>query len=253
VNKPLGSRTIHLIIVPIFDSTQSIQYILGVGQDVTEESLKMKIDLLFSITRGDILDQLSVIVNYLERAQLKTSTESMQAFFEKTLESVESIRNQIKFVRSLQDIRGPSPVWQSVKKSFLNAVTLVSPGKVDISMELDDFEVYADSLLSRVFYNLLANTIQHGQSHLTKIRIYSKLSGENLILTYEDNGKGIPTDEKEKIFEFGYGRGTGFGLFLVRELLGYTGITINESGETGKGAKFEMVVPKGKFRKAKSE
>jgi PAS domain-containing protein len=252
VNKTLGPRTIHLIIVPIFDSTHSLKYILGIGQDITEESLKMKIDLLFSITRGDILDQLSVIVNYLERAQLKTSAESMQAFFEKTLESVESIRNQINFVRSLQDIRGPSPVWQSVKKSFLNAVTLVSPGKVDISMELEDFEVYADSLLSRVFYNLLANSIQHGESHLTKIRLYSRLSGENLILTHEDNGKGIPTDEKEKIFEFGYGRGTGFGLFLVRELLGYTGITITENGEPGKGAKFEIVVPKGKFRKSKS-
>jgi len=253
VNKTLGPRTIHLIIVPIFDSTHSLQYILGVGQDITEESLKMKIDLLFSITRGDILDQLSVIVNYLERAQLKTSAESMQAFFEKTLESIESIRNQIKFVRSLQDLRGPSPVWLSVKKSFLNAVSLVSPGKIDVSMELDDFEVYADSLLSRVFYNLLANSIQHGQTHLIKIRLYSRLSGENLILTYEDNGMGIPTDEKEKIFEFGYGRGTGFGLFLIRELLGYTGITITESGEPGKGAKFEIVVPKGKFRKAKSD
>jgi len=213
----------------------------------------MKIDLLFSITRGDILDQLSVIVNYLERAQLKTTVEAMQAFFEKTLESIESIRNQIKFVRSLQDLKGPSPVWQSVKMSFMNAVTLVSPGKVDISVELDGFEVYADSLLSRVFYNLLANSIQHGESQLTKIRLYSHLSGENLIITYEDNGKGIPRDEKEKIFEFGFGRGTGFGLFLVRELLGYTGITITETGEPGKGAKFEIVVPKGKFRKAKSE
>jgi PAS domain-containing protein len=253
VNRTLGPRTIHLIIVPIFDSTHSLQYILGVGQDITEESLKMKIDLLFSITRGDILDQLSVIVNYLERAQLKTSAESMQVFFEKTLESIESIRNQIKFVRSLQDLRGPSPVWLSVKKSFLNAVSLVSPGKVVVSMELDDFEVYADSLLSRVFYNLLANSIQHGQTHLIKIRLYSRLSGENLILTYEDNGMGIPTDEKEKIFEFGYGRGTGFGLFLIRELLGYTDITITECGEPGKGAKFEIVVPKGKFRKAKSD
>jgi signal transduction histidine kinase len=253
VNKTLGPRTIHLIIVPIFDSTQSLQYILGVGQDVTEESLKMKIDLLFSITRGDILDQLSVIVNYLERAQLKTSAESMQAFFEKTLESIESIRNQIKFVRSLQDLRGPSPVWQSVKKSFLNAVTLISPGKVDIHMELDDFEMYADSLLSRVFYNLLVNSIQHGEAQLTKIRLSSYISGESLTLVYEDNGAGIPVNEKEQIFEFGYGRGTGFGLFLVRELLGYTGITITESGEPGKGAKFEIVVPKGKFRKAKSE
>ena len=253
VNKSLGPRTIHLIIVPIFDSTHTLQYILGVGEDITEESLKTKIDLLFSITRGDILDQLSVIVNYLERAQLKTSTESMQAFFEKTLASVESIRNQIKFVRSLQDLKGPSPVWQSVKKAFWNSVPLISAGTIDISMEMDDIELYADSLLPRVFYNLLANSIQHGEYQLTKIQLSSYVSGESLTLVYEDNGGGIPVNEKEKIFEFGYGRGTGFGLFLVREILGYTGITITENGDPGKGAKFEIVVPKGKFRKAKSE
>jgi PAS domain S-box-containing protein len=253
VSKSLGPRTIHLIIVPIFDSTHSLQYILGVGEDITEESLKTKIDLLFSITRGDILDQLSVIVNYLEHAQLKTSAESMQTFFEKTLESVESIRNQIKFVRSLQDLRGPSPIWQSVKTLFENAVMLISAKNVDISMEIDDFEIYADSLLPRVFYNLLANSIKHGGNQLTKIRLYSHLTGESLTLVYEDNGAGIPVDEKEKIFEFGFGRGTGFGLFLIREILGYTGITITETGEPGKGAKFEIVVPEGEFRKVKSK
>jgi PAS domain S-box-containing protein len=250
VNKSHGLRTIHMIIVPIFDMNNNLLNIVGVGEDITEEAQKIKIDLLFSITRRDILDQLSIIINYLERAQLKTSHESMQMFFEKTLESVESIRNQMAFVRSLRDLGGPSPTWQSVKKSFWNAATLISPGKVDISMEMDDIELYADSLLPRVFYNLLANSIQHGKSQMTKIRLYSQLSGDFLTLIYEDNGTGIPVNDKEKIFEFGYGTGTGFGLFLSREILKYTGITITESGEPGKGAKFEIVVPKGKFRKA---
>jgi PAS domain S-box-containing protein len=249
-DKYRGQRIIHMIIVPIFDSTNSLQYILGIGEDVTDETLTMKIDLLFSITRRDILDQLTIIVNYLERAQLKTSREAMQTFFDKTLESVESIRNQMAFVRSLQDIGITSPTWQSVKKVFWEAVMLIPSSTIDIRIEMDDIELYADPLLPRVFYNLLANSIKHGDHHLTKIRLYAHKSGESLILIYEDNGKGIPLDEKEKIFEFGYGKGTGFGLFLIRELLGYTGIMITETGEPGKGAKFEILVPKGKFRKA---
>ena len=68
-DKYRGQRIIHMIIVPIYDSGNTLQYILGVGEDVTEETLSMKIDLLFSITRRDILDQLSNIVIYLERAQ----------------------------------------------------------------------------------------------------------------------------------------------------------------------------------------
>ncbi len=62
-DKLRGQRIIHMIIVPIFDSDNNLQYILGIGEDVTEETLSMKIDLLFSITRRDILDQLSNIVN----------------------------------------------------------------------------------------------------------------------------------------------------------------------------------------------
>jgi len=249
-DKYRGQRIIHMIIVPIYDSENTLQYILGSGEDVTEETLSTKIDLLFSITRRDVLDQLSIIVNYLERAQLKTSHEAMQTFFDKTLESIESIRNQMAFVRSLQDLGITSPAWQSVKKVFKEAILLNPSSTIDIRVEMDDIELYADPLFPRVFYNLVANSIQHGDHQLTKIRLYSQKSGESLILIYEDNGKGIPLNEKEKIFEFGFGTGTGFGLFLIRELLGYTGITITETGEPGKGARFEILVPKGKFRKA---
>ena len=249
-DKYRGQRIIHMIIVPIFDLDNALQYILGIGEDVTEETLSMKIDLLFSITRRDILDQLTIIVNSLERAQLKTSREAMQTFFDKTLESIESIRNQMAFVRSLQDLGIASPIWQSVKKVFWEAVMLTPSSTIDIRVEMDDIELYADPLLARVFYNLLANSLQHGDHQLTKIRLYAQKSGESLVLIYEDNGKGIPLDEKGKIFEFGFGTGTGFGLFLIRELLGYTGIMITETGEPGKGAKFEILVPKDKFRNA---
>ncbi|MDD1698676.1 MAG: ATP-binding protein, partial [Methanoregula sp.] len=249
-DKYRGQRIIHMIIVPIYNSENTLQYILGIGEDVTEETLSTKIDLLFSITRRDVLDQLSIIVNYLERAQLKTSREAMQTFFDKTLEAIESIRNQMAFVRSLQDLGITSPAWQSVKKVFREAVLLNPSSTIDIRVEMDDIELYADPLFPRVFYNLVANSIQHGDHQLTKIRLSAKESGESLIIIYEDNGRGIPFDEKEKIFEFGFGTGTGFGLFLIRELLGFTGISITETGEPGKGVRFEILVPKGKFRKA---
>jgi signal transduction histidine kinase len=92
------------------------------------------------------------------------------------------------------------------------------------------------------------NALHHGGHELTKIRIYTRTSEESLILIVEDNGAGIPFDRKEKIFEFSSDRGARFGLFLIREILGYTGIVITETGQPGKGAKFEILVPRGKFR-----
>jgi PAS domain S-box-containing protein len=252
-SKSRGQRILHLIIVPIFDSANSLRYILGIGEDLTEEALNLKSDLLFSITRRDILDQLSVIINYLERAQLKTSEEAMQTFFNKTLESVESIRNQMAFVSSLQAIGITSATWQSVTKAFWSAVTLIPASKIDIRVDMDDIELYADPLLPRIFYNLLVNSLQHGDHRMTKIRLSARTEGESVILVYEDNGTGIPDNEKSKIFEFGYGKKTGFGLFLAREILGFTGLTISETGEAGMGARFEIIVPKGKYRNVKSE
>ena len=59
---------------------------------------------------------------------------------------------------------------------------------------------------------------------------------------------GIPEEFKEKIFRREYYRHTGFGLNLSREILDITGITITETGTPGEGARFEITVPRGKFR-----
>ena len=50
------------------------------------------------------------------------------------------------------------------------------------------------------------------------------------------------------IFDRGYGKGTGLGLFLVREVLSITGMTIKETGMGKRGTRFEITVPKGMYR-----
>ena len=53
---------------------------------------------------------------------------------------------------------------------------------------------------------------------------------------------------QENTFPKGFGKHTGLWLFLTREILAITGITITETGVPGKGARFEMTVPNGAFR-----
>ena len=73
-----------------------------------------------------------------------------------------------------------------------------------------------------------------------------------LLIRIEDDGIGIPPHDKETIFRKGYGKNTGLGLFLSREILSITNITIKESGEFQYGARFEMCVPKGIYRFSKT-
>jgi len=65
-----------------------------------------------------------------------------------------------------------------------------------------------------------------------------------LKLVYEDDGVGIPEAEKEKIFREGYGKGTGYGLYLIKKMCEVYGWTIKETGKAGKGAQLTMTIPR---------
>ena len=247
-NKYLGEQIIHMIIVPIFDSAGTLLYILGIADDVSHENVNLKMDLLFSITRHDILDNLSVIMDHLERAQLKNTHEDLQKFFDKTIGSIESIRNQISSMRELQELGLISPKWQPVKQVFNDAANLLPDHSIEIRADMDDIEVFADPLFPRVFYMLLENNIRSERLHVSHITLTAFTKNRLLHLVYTDDSEGIPAAEKEKIFEIGYDSGIVRGLFLIRELLSFTRITITENGEPGKGIRFEIIVPPDKFR-----
>ncbi|HII97765.1 MAG TPA: HAMP domain-containing histidine kinase [Methanoregula sp.] len=120
------------------------------------------------------------------------------------------------------------------------------PG-VRIVSEITGLEIFTDPLITKVFANLLNNSLRHG-NHVTEIHVHAQPGNNGLVIVWEDNGAGIPINEKELIFDRGYGKNTGLGLFLVREILAITGITIIENGEPGKGARFEISLPKDRFR-----
>jgi signal transduction histidine kinase len=239
-----GGGIVHVALVPIVASTGKLQFILGICEDVSHENINLKMDLLFSITRHDILDNLSVIMKHLERAQLINSHDEMQNFYRKTLGSISSIKNQISSMRALQDLGLISPTWQPVGDAFGDAVRLLPEHKVAIRTDLNGVEIFADPLLPRVFYKLLEFTFRNSGPHLSSITMSARVSGDTLHILYQDDSKGLPDEDKEKVFDVGYDG----GLFLIRELLGFTGISIREIGVSGKGCIFDIQVPKEKFR-----
>ena len=249
-NKYLGDRIIHMIIVPIFDSGGIPLYILGISKDVSHENINLKMDLLFSITRQDILENLAVIMSHLERAQLKNTHDDMQNFFNKTIDSIESIRNQIAYMRALQELGLVSPKWQLVRQAFYDAVRLLPDNNLVFRAEVGDLEIFADPLLPRVFFTLLDNSIRNGGKKVSSISLSLRKEDRTLIIVYEDDGYGIPSPEKEKVFSTAYDGGSWHGLFLVREILGFTRITIREKGIFGSGVRFEIEVPSDRFRTA---
>lgn len=208
-----------------------------------------KLNLLSGITRHDIRNQLHALSGYLELARLnshvpKRLTESL----EKADGIVETINRQLAFTKDYEEMGVNAPTWQNIDAITSQAVTLLPLKGTRVEVERPDLEVYADPLLGKVFYNLIDNALRYGGARLTWIRISSRETDKGLILTCENNGDGIPTEEKKRLFERGYGKHTGLGLFLSSEILSITGISISEAGDPEKGVRFDMIVPQGEFR-----
>jgi signal transduction histidine kinase len=173
--------------------------------------------------------------------------QEFQFFIEREKQTTNAIRQMISFTRDYQDIGLYRPQWQNLDTIVhLLAKTLDFHGVVLI-INLRYLEIFADPLLEKVVYTLIENALRHGRS-LTSIKFSYKITDAGCIILCDDNGIGIKTAEKEKIFEQGFGKHTGFGLFLAREILGITGFTIKETGIFGKGARFEIFVPEGAFQ-----
>ena len=139
------------------------------------------------------------------------------------------------------------PRWQNVLDVMLFAISHLELGSIVRDFRVDGLEIYADSLLERVFVTLIENTIMHAKG-ATVIRAGYTIIGDDAVIFIEDNGQGIAQDTKEEIFKRGLGSGGSASLFLSREILSITGITIRENGVFGKGARFEIRVPKGSYR-----
>jgi PAS domain S-box-containing protein len=239
----------------IFDKKGSIVEYQSVGQDITEQKRAedalalacQKMNLLSSITRHDILNQLTVLSGYLALSEEFASDEKLLGFIKKETTATERINQQITFTKHYQDIGVQAPQWQNVHNTIATAATLLDLSSVDIQIPFSNIEIYADPLLNKVFYNLLENAVRHG--HNTSVIQFSfHDNGDTLTIVCEDNGGGIDMETKKHLFKRGYGKNTGFGLFLIREILSITGITIDENGEPGRGARFEIIVPNGAYR-----
>lgn len=233
--------------------------VLGSAHDVTsrhiaEESLRRmnaKLTLLNIITRHDILNTVTALLLYIDLLKEDPKDEAQRETFVKVEHLAQTIRRQIEFTKVYQDIGIELPQWQSLEEVIARASATASLHGATVRSDIRGIEIYADPLLENVVQNLIDNSLRHGGG-VDSIWITSLRDESGMKIVYEDNGQGIPPREKEQIFKRGYGKNTGFGLFLSREILSITGLAIKETGTFGKGARFEIRVPPECFRLGES-
>lgn len=206
-----------------------------------------KHNLLSGITRHDIRNKVLAASGFLSLAEEQAQDPALRTCLEKTGKALHDIMDQIRFTGEYEALGMRDPVWVDVREMFEKALSGLDLHGARVDIAVRDLEIIADRLIERVFFNLLDNSFRHG-GIVGEVRIGTGRCEGGLILFYEDNGPGIPDSEKEQVFSCGYGRNTGLGLFMAREILAITQISIRETGVEGRGVRFEMVVPQGRFR-----
>jgi len=214
----------------------------------TVENINAKLHLLSSITRHDMLNSLTAVLGYLAFAIEEKDPGVLNTYLLKAYQTALLIQEQVEFSRDYQDLGVKEPIWHVAKKVFAVATRSLKLSDISIDIALDDLQVYADPLLERVIYNLVDNALRYGRT-VSVISSYWREEPDQAIWIIEDNGVGIGEEMKDKIFQKGVGHNTGLGLFLSREILDITGLTIAETGKESVGARFEIRIPKGLWRK----
>jgi len=209
-----------------------------------------KLQLMTSITRHDILNQLTALRGCIELAELMWEKEPGRA--RERMKSAENLLaqtiNTITFTGEYQKIGMKAPVWKNVRSLVDDSRKYTPLGSVNLENAVPaETDIFADPLIEKVFSNLIENAVRHGKK-ITRIRFSCEEKNGSRMIVCEDDGVGIPYAEKEKIFTYEYGVNTGLGLFLAREILAITGISIQETGIPGQGARFEMSCPEGTLR-----
>ncbi len=218
---------------------------LSANLDKTE-LMNEKLRVVGSLTRHDVRNKLSAVTGYsfilkkkhLDLADVVEGLDRMSAAV------VESMRI-FDFAKAYEQIGVEELVDVDVAKVVDEASEMFSGLSFKVINHCQGLAVKADSLLRQLIYNFIDNTRKYGQKTTTAKVYYETASSGDFRLIYEDDGVGIPKENKGQLFKQGFSTGgsTGFGLFLSKKMVEVYGWTLVEEGESGKGAKFVMTIP----------
>jgi PAS domain S-box-containing protein len=257
-----GDRYYVTTIVPVKDESGSVVSAICSSKDITERKraadtialITRKLALTNDVTYQYIQNKVTGLMGYTKLSKdAKTDAERF-TFIEKEERILADIYQLIKNTQEYQKIGLIQPRWIPVEQSLRIAVSFVDPKQgILVETALHGLELYFDPILEKIFSKLIDNAVKHGKT-ATRITFSCHETPDGLILICEDDGVGISPAVKARLFDWLVSEKIRFGLFFIRECLVLSGMTIAETGEPGKGARFEITVPKGAYRmKGRSE
>lgn len=224
--------------------------IVCVAKDISErKEAEERAQFLHSLLRHDLGNNLQVSKGFLDILDEKNLDDTTQQYVDRSLNAVSDGVELIENVRTLNRIDGsetlrPVNIRETIADALDRHEGLMNEQQVTAETDVDDVSVMGGKLLLEVFANLVENSLVHANA--TTLRIATTVDTDTITIHLEDDGVGIPPDERDNIFERGYSTGetsgSGLGMYIVRQLLdAYDGeVSVTES-EMG-GARFDVTL-----------
>jgi len=248
---PTGSSETVLVSAALLSEKRVIITFAEITRRVqAEKALKAandKLNLLSRISHDHIHSTVDQIVRTLTDADSRCGDTVAQDFFNQMRALALRLTRQLFLTESYKNLGVSPPAWLGVQQILEAWNPGLTPGSVSVRFWTERLEIFADPLFKEVVIQLAENAISHGIKIRNLIVTYHE-SREGLDLILEDDGIGIPADRKQRIFDYDDEGHAGIGLFICREILGVTGMTITETGTEGKGARFVIHVPPDSYR-----
>ncbi|MGI5937702.1 ATP-binding protein [Methanoculleus thermophilus] len=216
------------------------------AEDALREA-NARLNMLGRLTRNDLMAAVFGLLSRIAEGTRQFDDPAVRQYINSLEEDARLVQRRAEITRDYQDLGLRPPEWQPLQRVIREVVScLLLPG-ISVRSWVERLEIFADPKLDQVFSNLIENAFRHGKT-VSQIVITYQIQEDGLSIYIEDDGVGIPEADKEKIFAYGFGTDGGLGLFLVREILAITGMTIQETGTPGEGARFVIHVPPDGYR-----
>jgi PAS domain S-box-containing protein len=253
---------VEIVATPITDEKGNITSAVEIAVDITEkkeaekklkedsdriELMNEKLRVVGGLTRHDVRNKLVTVTGnvYLLKKKHPDQADIVEGL-DKMEQAVNEVVRIFDFARMYEQLGVEKLIYVDVEKTVNEAIGLFSGLTFMVVNDCHGLILLADSFLRQLFYNFVDNTRKYGEkTTAARVHFEETASGE-VRLIYEDDGGGISTENKLKLFTEGFSTegSTGFGLFLIKKMMDVYGWTIQETGEPGKGAKFVITIPR---------
>ncbi|EMA38519.1 PAS domain-containing protein [Halobiforma nitratireducens] len=201
------------------------------------EQTNERLEAFASVVSHDLRNPLNVASGHLELARAESDSDHL-AEVEHSLERIETlVEDLLTLAREGDDAIDPEPI--PLAESCRRCWDQVDTGDAALTVDTDRTVRADPTRLRQLLENLFRNAIEHGDADT--VAVVDLPEGFAL----EDDGSGIPADERDQVFETGYTDaedGTGLGLSIVEQAVGAHGWRIEavEPTEGWGGARFEV-------------